>query len=120
MAKTVTESAPITEVNGITVNKYFLQTINCTVLGSRAVKYIVMHYTGNSSDTALANAKYFYNNANLSASAHYIVDDTSIYQSTALKNRAWHCGASTYWHDECRNANSIGIEMACTAGNYRV
>ena len=24
---------------------------------------------------------------------------------------AWHCGARAYWHPECRNGNSIGIEM---------
>ena len=27
------------------------------------------------------------------------------------KDIAWHCGASSYRHPECRNANSIGIEM---------
>ena len=27
------------------------------------------------------------------------------------QNIAWHCGASSYKHLECRNANSIGIEM---------
>ncbi len=27
------------------------------------------------------------------------------------KNIAWHCGAKKYVHPECRNANSIGIEM---------
>ncbi len=119
MGKTITTRAPITSVNGITVNTNYIQTTNCTVASSRAVKYIVMHYTGNSKDTAVANAKYFCNNK-LSSSAHYFVDDSTIYQSVALKDRAWHCGASTYYHDECRNANSIGIEMCCTAGNYKV
>ncbi len=118
MSRTITESTPITAVNGITVNTEYLQTVNCTVASSRTVKYIVVHYTGNSSDTALANAKYFHNN-DLSSSAHYFVDTGSIYQSVALKDRAWHCGASTYYHDECRNANSIGIEM-CTSGSYTV
>lgn len=27
------------------------------------------------------------------------------------KNIAWHCGAKTYFHPECRNSNSIGIEL---------
>ena len=36
------------------------------------------------------------------------------------RDTAWHCGAKSYKHGSCRNANSIGIEMCCTAGNYRI
>ena len=35
-------------------------------------------------------------------------------QSVREDDTAWHCGAEArhpYWHPECRNANSIGIEM---------
>ena len=32
-------------------------------------------------------------------------------QSVREGDTAWHCGARAYWHPECRNANSIGIEM---------
>lgn len=94
---------------------------NYTVNNSRNIRYIVIHYTGNSKDTAIANAKYFSNNSNCQASAHYFVDDNEIYQSVKDKDRAWHCGTKkSYYHAECRNNNAIGIEMCCTAGNYRV
>lgn len=87
---------------------------------SRDVAYIVMHYTGNTKDLAVNNAKYF-QTAGRKASAHLFVDDTTIYQSVELHNKAWHCGTSgTYYHVACRNANSIGIEMCCTAGNYKI
>ena len=91
---------------------------NYSACASRDVSYIVMHYTGNAKDTAKGNAEYF-SGAGRNASAHFFVDDNNVYQSVALKDRAWHCGANTYAHPNCRNANSIGIEM-CTSGNYIV
>ena len=46
------------------------------------------------------------------ASAHYFVGfDGEIWQSVEDRNIAWHCGAKTYRHPECRNSNSIGIEL---------
>ena len=74
------------------------------------IKYIVIHYTGNDGDTDENNGKYFQNNV-VEASAHYFVDDDSITQSVPDNYIAWHCGAKTYKHKECRNANSIGIEI---------
>ncbi len=73
------------------------------------IKYIVVHYTGNNGDTALANTNYF--KSYRGTSAHYFVDESSIYQSIEDKNIAWHCGAKSYAHHECRNHNSIGVEM---------
>ena len=74
------------------------------------IKYIVIHYVG-ALGGAEANCKY-YAEADRSASAHYYVDfDGSVWQSVEDKNIAWHCGAKSYVHVECRNANSIGIEM---------
>jgi N-acetylmuramoyl-L-alanine amidase len=73
------------------------------------IKYIVVHYTGNNGDTALGNTNYF--KTYRGASAHYFVDESSVYQSIEDKNIAWHCGANTYYHNECRNHNSIGVEM---------
>jgi len=74
------------------------------------IKYIVIHYVG-ATGGAQANCKY-YAEADRSASAHYYVDfDGSVWQSVEDKNIAWHCGAKSYVHAECRNANSIGIEM---------
>ena len=74
------------------------------------IKYIVIHYVG-ATGGAEANCKW-YAGADRSASAHYYVDfDGSVWQSVEDKNIAWHCGAKKYVHPECRNANSIGIEM---------
>lgn len=118
MSKTV-QGMPIVEFNGIKVNTLLSNSSNYYTYSSRNVKYIVMHYTGNSKDTALANAKYF-NSGSRSASAHYFVDENSCYQSVALNNAAWAVGGtSNYKHPDCRNLNSISIEMCCS-GNYIV
>ena len=74
------------------------------------IKYIVIHYTGNDGDTDENNGNYFKNNV-VEASAHYFVDDDSITRSVPDNYVAWHCGAKTYKHKECRNSNSIGIEI---------
>lgn len=74
------------------------------------IKYIVIHYVG-ALGGARANCQW-YAGADRGASAHYFVDfDGSIWQSVEDRDIAWHCGAKTYRHPECRNANSIGIEM---------
>lgn len=74
------------------------------------IKYIVIHYTANDGDTDENNGIYFKNNV-VETSAHYFVDDDSITQSVPDHYVAWHCGAYSYKHSECRNANSISIEM---------
>lgn len=78
---------------------------------TRRIKYIVIHFFG-SLGTALAVANYFAN-AYRGASAHYNLDDGPIvYQSVEDEDVAWHCGTTgTYFHPECRNSNSIGIEV---------
>ena len=74
------------------------------------IKYIVIHYVG-ALGGAKANCQY-YAGGSRGASAHYFVDfDGSIWQSVEDRDIAWHCGAKTYRHPECRNANSIGIEL---------
>ena len=75
------------------------------------IKYIVIHYTANNGDTAFGNAKYFHRKENLQASAHYFVDENEVWQSVKESDTAYHCGAKRYRHEECRNANSIGIEL---------
>ena len=78
---------------------------------SSRIKYIVIHYTGNDGDTAYNNTKYFKTEYR-GASAHYFVDETSIWQCVLDEDVAWHCGTTgTYYHKECRNTNSIGIEL---------
>ena len=84
------------------------------------IKYIVIHYVGAVGD-AKASAEYF-TKGNRNASAHYFVGyNGEIWQSVEDANIAWHCGAKKYNHPECRNSNSIGIEMCTkTTGNPKV
>lgn len=91
------------------ITKY-ITVVNFTESTSKNNKYIVLHYTANNGDTALNNAKYFYDTYR-GASAHYFVDENEIVQVVSDKNVAWHCGSTSYVHSECRNTNSIGIEM---------
>ena len=121
MSKTINTGFITDKINKITVNTSLkCNTSNYTNSASRTVSYIVMHYTGNIKDTAKANANYF-TGANREASAHLFVDNSNIYQSVELRDVAWHCGTKkTYYHNDCRNANSIGIEMCCTDGNYKI
>lgn len=122
MAKTITTGFINATINGIKVNSSVkTSSSNYTNVSSRSVSFIVMHYTGNAKDTAKANANYFHSGGR-KASAHFFVDDSNIYQTVELRDRAWHCGASSgysYHHASCRNTNSFGIEM-CTSGNYKV
>lgn len=90
--------------------------VQCNAANYRAgrtqpVQYIVMHYTANNGDTARDNCDYYHRVGGLQASAHYFVDEYGAMQSVHEDDTAWHCGARAYWHHECRNANSIGIEM---------
>ena len=83
------------------------------------VEYIVVHYTAGCNDTAENNGRYFARE-NVGASAHYFVDENAVVQSVPDEYVAWHCGGSTYVHPECRNGNSIGVEICtkCTDGKY--
>ena len=93
-----------------------MEFIACNKANFRAgrtqpVRYIVMHYTANNGDTAKNNCDYYHRVGGLQASAHYFCDEHGAMQSVRECDTAWHCGARAYWHPECRNANSIGIEM---------
>ncbi len=88
------------------------------------IKYIVLHYTANEKDTAKNNAIFFNKNNTRGASAHYFVDENSIYQSVQDTYAAWSVGgkAQSSHHpylNICTNYNSISIEM-CTSGNHEV
>ncbi len=83
--------------------------INRKIMSNRKIEYIVIHYTANNGDTAKNNCKYF-EIVNRQASAHYFVDENSIWQCVEEKDVAWHCGAKKYY-SACRNSNSIGIEL---------
>ena len=93
-----------------------MEFVSCDPSNYRAgrtqpVRYIVMHYTANNGDTAKNNCDYYHRVGGLQASAHYFCDEHGAMQSVREGDTAWHCGARAYWHPECRNANSIGIEM---------
>ena len=82
--------------------------------GYRAqTKYLVIHWTSNQGDTAENNATYFAREI-VKASAHYFVDEKEIWSSVPEDKIAYHVGAKTYKHPECRNSNSIGIEICMT------
>ena len=87
-----------------------LTLVNRKVANNRKIEYIVIHYTG-ALGTAKDNSKYF-KYLYRGASAHYFVDNTSIYQVVKEKDIAWHIGSNKYYNN-ARNENSIGIEMCC-------
>ena len=92
------------------INK-LLTPYNLNRLGDTSrIKYIVIHYVG-ATGGAEANCRY-YASKYIGASAHYYVGfNGEIWQSVEDGDIAWHCGAKTYRHPECRNSNSIGIEL---------
>ena len=87
-----------------------------------AVKYIVIHYTGNDGDTAAGNASYFsrYGDGNQrNAGAHFFVDQNGIVvKSIAMKLTAWSVGGfvtdangAASYYQKCTNTNSVSIEL---------
>ncbi|PPK77485.1 putative cell wall binding repeat protein [Lacrimispora xylanisolvens] len=92
------------------INK-LLTPYNLTAGEVDRIKYLVIHYVG-ALGGAEANCKY-YASQYVGASAHYYVGfNGEIWQSVEDKNIAWHCGTKNgYKHPECRNANSLGIEL---------
>ncbi len=70
----------------------------------------MVHFTANDGDTAHNNAVYF-QTPNIKASAHFFVDETEYWQSVRETDTAYHCGANKYRHPECRNDNSVGVEL---------
>lgn len=79
------------------------------------IEYIVIHDTGNYRDTAKDNSSYF-NGGDRQASAHYFVDETSIYQVVEENRSSWSCGDGGGKYG-ITNSNSIGIEL-CNSGGF--
>lgn len=77
------------------------------------IQYIVVHDVGTRSN-AKNNVDYFFG-GNRNASAHYFVDDSSIWQSVEDWNGAWHVGDGNGVYG-ISNTNSIGIEMCLPTG----
>ena len=85
-----------------------------------AIKYIVIHFTGNDGDSDEANAKYFHDRI-VKASAHYFVDGNSVTQSVSDNCIAYSVGGKK-WSDcsktgggklygIAKNANTLNIEL---------
>lgn len=87
---------------------------------TQKIEWIVMHYTANDGDSDESNGRYFQQPLNPVASVHYFVDDDSITRSVPDDYVAYHCGAQTYRHPYCRNANSIGVELCDAKRDGRV
>ena len=90
------------------------------------IRYLVYHYTGNDGDKAANNAAYFQRNI-VKASAHYFVDDTTVYLSVPELKIAWSVGGSKYanadktgggtMYVDITNTNRLSIEMCDTIRN---
>lgn len=53
-------------INGMPIqSNYPCHTSNYTNMTHRQIKYVVMHYTGNTKDTAINNVKYYSSAANV-------------------------------------------------------
>ena len=98
------------------INKNITNT-NKTVMNNKENKYIVVHYVG--AVSSAKNNTIYFKNEYRGASAHYFVDDNSIWQCVEEKDAAWHCGAKIYYN-KARNNNSIGIEMCCYKNNGKL
>ena len=81
---------------------------------NREIKYIVIHYTTSrtSAKGSAESSWEWFNSPEAQSSAHYIVDDATIIQAVEDKDSAWHCGTKGQYYCDCRNANSLGIEIA--------
>ena len=81
------------------------------------VRYIVVHYTGAPGDTARGNGAYFGREDTGKTSAHFFVDENEVIRSVPENYVAYHCGGEAYYHPECRNGNSLGVEICTKAVN---
>lgn len=94
----------------ITIAGEKLTPYNYTPGSISRIKYIVIHYVG-----ALGGAKdncTYYANGYRGASAHYYVGfNGEIWRSVRDQDIAWAVGGMGYIHPECRNSNSLSIEM---------
>ena len=103
---------------GYVIQKYHGK-YNTQSRGGTAVRYIVVHYVGagtSAPGSALANCKYFAG-GNRQASAHYFIDDASIYEYADPSVATWHCGDG-HGRYGITNNNSIGIEVCNNGGPY--
>lgn len=100
-------------------------THNTTKINNRNIEWIVLHYTAGTSSTrgAAQNTASYFSTTSNQASADFIVDDETIVQyNLDPKNYfCWAVGGSKYsnkttslsgqYYGQCKNNNSISIEM---------
>ena len=94
---------------------------NFSVRGE-AIRYIVIHDTGNPSAGADARAHFnYFNSANRSSSADIFIDDDECWVVNDYhKYYSWHCGDGQGKYG-ITNSNSVGIEMCVNSdGNYEM
>ena len=86
------------------------------------IKYIVIHYTGNRTDTAKDNAAFFQKINTRSAGAHFFVDENDIYYTIPVRYPAYSVGTNSKvkakLFGKCTNYNSINIELCSDAGDF--
>ena len=102
-------------------NKF--STVHTTAKATRAIDYIVIHYTAGVTSKAgsAVNTADFFRTTTTQVSADFTVDDTAVVQyNPDIRNRyTWHCGGNKYatkggsLYGICKNSNSIGIEICC-------
>lgn len=90
------------------------------------IKYIVIHYTGNTNDTAKNNAEFFALRNTREAGAHFFVDSNgSVYKSIPMNRTAWSVGGlynksngASKYYGKCTNYNSVSIELCNCVEKY--
>ncbi|MCI8363382.1 MAG: N-acetylmuramoyl-L-alanine amidase [Eubacterium sp.] len=95
----------------------------------KTINYIVIHYTGNTNDTAANNGRYFQRKQSGSrwgVGAHFFVGKKGVIVRSIPMNRvAWSVGgfvtnksgAGTYYN-KCTNQNSVSIELCSATKGY--
>lgn len=89
--------------------------------GTCTPRYIIIHETANHGVGADAQAHYAYWNrdASAQASAHFVVDDSTVLNLVPLNRPAWHIGDGGA-ANPVNNKNAVGIEICVNAdGNYQ-
>ena len=97
-----------TQINDYTAHSY------TTGRDGADIKYIVIHHWGNTGGSAKnIVTNWFCRNA--PTSAHYVVEDGTVYYIVSESDTAWHTGK--WWY----NTHSIGLECRteCTEGDIR-
>ena len=91
------------------------------------VKYIVIHFTGNSNDTAENNAKFYATGNKRVAGAHFFVGPKgAVWKSVNMNRTAWAVGGDqrsgksgeAQYYGKCTNYNSVSIELCSYTKGY--